>query len=423
MTKIAFGDTGDLAKDKYDEYNKKLIGLPDPEEVNQNLTDLKKKQQKKMRDRMEFEDSKKKLLIKSFIIFNLYDGLKKFDKIVEEKRENKEFPPPYDPDEIDAIINERLCRVCGRGMSDKEITHVSEIKSRIKKTSYLGKELQNILKENQFHHQITDRYSNEISQVNRMINTIIEDIEELEKEIRKLDDKLKGHEEKQIAEWHIHRKEYEEIARDEDRKFIENSSRLKEAKKEQEKYKELHCKEREKEEKTKSLDEQVKFCEKAIFLVGKIIIEIMQETKSELQEITKQYFFDLIWKKETYNDIVIDEKYNVKLVHDLGYSCYGNAGAAVRQFLALAFTLALHKISGFEAQLIIDSPVGRTSGLHRENLAAIMARVSSEKQIILLFTDDEYDEKISSVLDDIASNRFKLEMTKQENETKMMVLS
>ena len=97
-------------------------------------------------------------------------------------------------------------------------------------------------------------------------------------------------------------------------------------------------------------------------------------------------------------------------------------GAAERELLALSFTLALHKVSGFDSPILIDTPVARVSDQHRENLGKIFLKVSQIKQVILLFTPSEYSKDISSLLDANASNRFNIRLSPDEKEAKVEVL-
>jgi len=81
----------------------------------------------------------------------------------------------------------------------------------------------------------------------------------------------------------------------------------------------------------------------------------------------------------------------------------------------------LHKLSGFEAPLLLDTPVARVSKA-RENLGKVFLDVSSNKQIILLFTPAEYSEDISKILDTKASSRYNLRLSSDEKELKVEVL-
>lgn len=62
--------------------------------------------------------------------------------------------------------------------------------------------------------------------------------------------------------------------------------------------------------------------------------------------------------------------------------------------LAYLYTLAMHEAFGYNCSLVIDSPLGRVSGKIRENTADMLLDTSKDKQIIMLFTEDEYSEKI-----------------------------
>ena len=68
----------------------------------------------------------------------------------------------------------------------------------------------------------------------------------------------------------------------------------------------------------------------------------------------------------------------------------------------------MHQVSGFESPLFIDTPIARASGQNRANFAKTLAEVSSNKQIILTFTPDEYSEAIANVFDPIAATHLRL---------------
>ena len=70
--------------------------------------------------------------------------------------------------------------------------------------------------------------------------------------------------------------------------------------------------------------------------------------------------------------------------------------------LAYAYTLAIHKASGKNCPLVIDSPLGRVSDDNRENMAKVLKDISKDKQIIMLFTPDEYSSAVQRIYKDIA---------------------
>lgn len=126
---------------------------------------------------------------------------------------------------------------------------------------------------------------------------------------------------------------------------------------------------------------------------------IVTDVKLKMQQRTMEIFEELLWKKETYGRIELDDNFRLKLFHKrTNLSCLHSCSAAEKELLALAFTIALHEVSGYDNLLFIDTPVGRVSDINRENFAKVLLGVSQGKQIILAFTPSEYSDEISSVL-------------------------
>ena len=156
---------------------------------------------------------------------------------------------------------------------------------------------------------------------------------------------------------------------------------------------------------------------KAEHIVIDIEQEMMTEVRGKMQDRTMEYFSELIWKHGVYDHITLDDKYQLDLIHRDGYSCVGSCSAAERSLLALAFTLALHEVSGFNALLFIDTPVARVSSDNRINFAEVLKKVSREKQLIMTFTPDEYSENVRKIFEPIASTSQHLHMNSVEEIT------
>ncbi len=93
----------------------------------------------------------------------------------------------------------------------------------------------------------------------------------------------------------------------------------------------------------------------------------------------------------------------------------GACSAAERALLALSFTLALQKVSGYHSMLFIDTPVGRVDLENRANFAAVLRQLSQDKQIIITFTPSEYSQEIRDILEPHIST-FKELKTTDESE-------
>jgi len=71
------------------------------------------------------------------------------------------------------------------------------------------------------------------------------------------------------------------------------------------------------------------------------------------------------------------EDYNVELIHSkTNTNCLGSASAAERELLALAFTLGVHSVSGFNSPLLIDTPLARVAGSNRLNFTNVLLEIS-----------------------------------------------
>lgn len=137
----------------------------------------------------------------------------------------------------------------------------------------------------------------------------------------------------------------------------------------------------------------------------RIQIEIMQQMKNEIQTVTWKYFDEMIWKKNTFGHISINDSYDITVYNRDNIEMTGSLSATEQMALAYAFTLAIHSASGKNCPLVIDSPLGRVSDENRENMALALKDVSKEKQIIMLFTPDEYSEQVKRIYDPVADVR------------------
>ncbi|MGN0606061.1 MAG: AAA family ATPase [Oscillospiraceae bacterium] len=151
----------------------------------------------------------------------------------------------------------------------------------------------------------------------------------------------------------------------------------------------------------KEIREKYEFVQRAKDLLVKIKNGIVTDITTQLESKTMELFDALIWKKGTYGRVELDANFRLKLYHKITMSsCLNSCSAAEKELLALAFTLAVHEVSGYDNLLFIDTPVGRVSDENRENFAQVLLDISKKKQIILAFTPSEYSEEIKSVLND-----------------------
>ncbi len=159
---------------------------------------------------------------------------------------------------------------------------------------------------------------------------------------------------------------------------------------------------------------QLEVCETLLDCLLSIKKDLIDEMRNTIQKDTSSYFKRLMWKEGTFGDIEIDASYNIALSSKDGPVMTGSLSAAEQMALAYSFTLAIHKASGRNSPLVIDSPLGRSSSENRVNMAQALLTASKEKQIIMLLTPDEFTPDVQKLYKGVAEIR-PLNLSKDES--------
>ena len=128
-----------------------------------------------------------------------------------------------------------------------------------------------------------------------------------------------------------------------------------------------------------------------------VLLDITGSMKDEIESITREIFDSMNWKEHTFGELEIDDNYALALSDADGLPMIGSISATELMALAYAFILAIHKASGRNCPLVIDSPIGRSSDQNREYIANELLKVSKEKQIVMLFTPDDFTEPVQKL--------------------------
>lgn len=150
-------------------------------------------------------------------------------------------------------------------------------------------------------------------------------------------------------------------------------------------------------------------CTQALTALDETRTELLSEVRKQIEQKTEEYFLNLIWKKGTYSQVQIDGKYQINVLNVRGLPSLGTLSAGERQVLALAFMAALGTISGFDAPVVIDTPIGRISGEPRQNIAESLPDYLSDTQVTLFMTDTEYTEPVQLRLNSRIGKEYRLQ--------------
>ena len=172
-----------------------------------------------------------------------------------------------------------------------------------------------------------------------------------------------------------------------------------------------------KEDKHRKLMKKLDFVEGASEEISEIKQTILAQIRENTEENMNQYFNDLIWKDEDYT-VELGDNYTVSVYGKHGDNKIGSLSAGEKQVLALSFMSALTKISGFNAPIVIDTPLGRISSKPKKRIAQNLPTYLKDTQITFLMTDEEYTDDVRARLQNSVANEYQLEYLDEVTEVK-----
>ena len=119
-------------------------------------------------------------------------------------------------------------------------------------------------------------------------------------------------------------------------------------------------------------------------------------------------------------DVKIAEDYTISVINNERSQCLGSLSAGERQVLALSFLAALRDISGFNAPVLIDTPLGRISKEPKENIAKLLPKFLEGVQVTMLMTDEEYTETVRNRLLKYLATEYELDFQETTAQTKVV---
>lgn len=131
---------------------------------------------------------------------------------------------------------------------------------------------------------------------------------------------------------------------------------------------------------------------------------------ANLEKHISEAFRRLLRKTSLVQNVHIDPKtFNVTLSSRDGHEIAPQLiSAGERQILAIALLWGLGRAAGRKIPIVIDTPLGRLDSVHRKQLVEEYFPEASH-QVILLSTDEEIDEELSSDLSDSIAHRYILD--------------
>ena len=408
------------AKKRVEEYSEKLLHMPDVaklEEERRQLEEHIADHRQLLRDK---ENERRDLLFRYGILLNVQPALASAVALIDTKREEGKIPPAVDPRLLEQTLARTECAICGRSLDSPAAEHVRRLLSKIEVSTEVADELRRVEGPLRMLLDKVPGFEPARQRIIRDARTYREYLERSEGRVEEIQRAMSGFDNEKVREWGESRKKFaEEAEKQIERKGVLHNEH-EAAAKDAVKLNEQLDRELRSEDRAKELEGQIRLCSQAHSTAITAKDRIADVVRREMESRTSEIFDDLVWKRATYQRVEIDDSYCIALIHTTGQHALGSASAAERELLALSFILALHEVSGFEAPIVIDTPVARVAGENRANFSRVLATVGSGgKQVLLLFTPDEYTPSVSEALDPKAASRHEFCMQSGERETQL----
>lgn len=146
------------------------------------------------------------------------------------------------------------------------------------------------------------------------------------------------------------------------------------------------------------IDLQVKFAERLGCALNKVKERLKSQKRAELEESYNHHLMQLLDSNSLIAEVKINEHFEISYLdaqqNKVGMS---TVSAGMKQLSATALLWGLKEISARDLPLIIDTPMGRIDRQHQDNLL-LKYYPKIGKQVILLPTDSELDERKHALL-------------------------
>lgn len=368
----------------------------------------------------DLNENRKKLLIEQAPFIYSQKTIKSVLEKIEELDKNKSLPPDIKPSFVKKLLEEKIC-VCGSKIVSGSESE-KKLKELITKNDY-GENAKLLLEARAELDEVQEKNS-EFKQRMKSFNDEIESIklknEDIKKSLKNISLQLEGVDAEEVSRKESQRTTlYNGVQKSsgnlalckQDIEDLEGS--IKDLNKQ---WSNLSGKKSE----NKEISLQIKLFEDSLTVVQNILNEIVDEVRMTIERKTNEYFLNLIWKKEAYKNVKIDDDYNLSVINKYGSECLGSLSAGERQVLALSFMAALKEVSGFDIPVVIDTPLGRISGEPRENIAKSLPKYLENTQVTLLMTDTEYTPKLKSILGERIGKEYDIKFDEKNSTSKVI---
>jgi DNA sulfur modification protein DndD len=353
----------------------------------------------------------------------MFKAVETLEDEIEAARVRKELPPAYDPDSLKELLKEEVC-VCGAkiGKGSEGHSHIQKLVEDFSALSEIGEALRNA--EGPLS-RLRGRFFDQRDKAESLGKTRADSAKEAaeaDAKFNNLKKQLAGHDDQQIALIGQAFEKALEGAKSIERDLSKIERELEETKVARVKLQSEIEAAGAKDAKAKTKLHELGFAKEVFARSQSLFDDLKNQVRQDVATNLDREFQQMIWKKEAFEPVEIDEDYRVKVINKLGVENREGLSAGETACLAFAFALTLSRVAGVRYPMVVDSPLGRLSGEVKKSVAEVLSNflVSEDEQesaqLIMLVTDEEYDESVSSALADQRPLLFYISFDQQSGE-------
>ena len=316
-----------------------------------------------------------------------YLAIEKALHILQEKRKRGELPSGTREPFVKDLIEQMKC-ICGRPITDGSPEH-NQLLALLKRQlpSTLENDIMNTQAALLLFKERVENHRQDLDHARQQRSSLIEGIHAHEAELDEIQHLLKGSSFKKISKLEAQRAEFwadinsynVDKGRLEERIDILSQEiekldkQIKQAKKE--------------EHQAKLFEKRMDLAQKAADSIDDMYGRFADENRRNIETKTREIFKLLAWKENHFQDVLLDENFNLEVIDRYGTPSRSDFSAGERQVLSLSFITAMSRVSKGEAPIVMDTPFGRLSSQHRNNITKHLPDLSD--QLVLFVTDEE----------------------------------
>lgn len=358
------------------------------------------------------------------VLIKLYPRMQAILKYISEKEVNGELPPSIDIAQVKELLDllngnlDQPCPMCNHEIGETGRQHLERLLAKASvssKTSNFLKEIKGTLQDAV---EEVKQYRKKRTEITQKESAIEEDDRRVTKRLAEIAKILinyenNGEEKVNVPKLEARRNEIKQQIGTHNQTIGAAESGIKLCEKEIERLEKKLDEAKSKLEQSGKTQRQLAVVNMMKGYYTKILDDITGSMRDEIEGTTREIFETMNWKTKSFGSMEIDDDYSVSIYDPDGLVMTASLSATEQMALAYAFILAIHNASGRNCPLVIDSPIGRSSDKNRECIAEALLEISEEKQIIMLFTPDDYTLPVQEMYADKAYIR-KLQLSSDE---------